>query len=139
MTDNEDNFDKEIESKVEELISNIEESIENEKLGDILPVDKVLPNKLSIVPLQERPIFPGIFTPLMINNPEDIRLIEQAYGADGYIGLVMLKNDVEHSLATDLNSVGTAAKIIKKINLPDGGLHVFVSTIKRFKIRKIYS
>ena len=29
MTDNEDNFDKEIESKVEELISNIEESIEN--------------------------------------------------------------------------------------------------------------
>lgn len=136
MTDNEDNFDKEIESKVEELISNIEESIENEKLGDILPVDKVLPNKLSIVPLQERPIFPGIFTPLMINNPEDIRLIEQAYGADGYIGLVMLKNDVEHSLATDLNSVGTAAKIIKKINLPDGGLHVFVSTIKRFKIRK---
>ena len=136
MTDKEDNFDKEIESKVEELISNIEESIENEKLGDILPVDKVLPNKLSIVPLQERPIFPGIFTPLMINNPEDIRLIEQAYGADGYIGLVMLKNDVEHSLATDLNSVGTAAKIIKKINLPDGGLHVFVSTIKRFKIRK---
>ncbi|MEE1058733.1 MAG: endopeptidase La [Treponema sp.] len=110
--------------------------MENEKLGDILPVDKVLPNKLSIVPLQERPIFPGIFTPLMINNPEDIRLIEQAYGADGYIGLVMLKNDVEHSLATDLNSVGTAAKIIKKINLPDGGLHVFVSTIKRFKIRK---
>jgi ATP-dependent Lon protease len=86
--------------------------------------------------MQERPIFPGIFTPLMINNPEDIRLIEQAYGADGYIGLVMLKNDVEHSLATDLNSVGTAAKIIKKINLPDGGLHVFVSTIKRFKIRK---
>ena len=136
MTDNEDNFDKEIESKVEELISNIEETIENEKLGDILPVDKVLPNKLSIVPLQERPIFPGIFTPLMINNPEDIRLIEQAYGADGYIGLVMLKNDVEHSLATDLNSVGTVAKIIKKINLPDGGLHVFVSTIKRFKIRK---
>ena len=137
MTDNEDNFiDEEIESKVEKLISNIEETIENEKLGDILPVDKVLPNKLSIVPLQERPIFPGIFTPLMINNPEDIRLIEQAYGADGYIGLVMLKNDVEHSLATDLNSVGTAAKIIKKINLPDGGLHVFVSTIKRFKIRK---
>lgn len=141
MTDNEDNLidkeiDKEIESKVEELISNIEESIENEKVGDILPVDKVLPNKLSIIPLQERPIFPGIFTPLMINNPEDIRLIEQAYGADGYIGLVMLKNTVEHSLATDLHSVGTAAKIIKKINLPDGGLHVFVSTIKRFKIRK---
>ena len=129
-------IDNEIESKVEKLIEHIEESIESEKIGEILPVDKVLPNKLSIVPLQERPIFPGIFTPLMINNPEDIRLVEQSYGSDGYLGLVMLKNDVEHSLATDLYSVGTAAKIIKKINLPDGGLHVFVSTIKRFKIRK---
>ena len=103
---------------------------------NIVPADKILSNKLKLISIVGRPIFPGIFTPLMINNPEDIRLIEQAYGADGYIGLVMLKNDVEHSLATDLNSVGTAAKIIKKINLPDGGLHVFVSTIKRFKIRK---
>ena len=107
-------IDNEIESKVEKLIEHIEESIESEKIGEILPVDKVLPNKLSIVPLQERPIFPGIFTPLMINNPEDIRLVEQSYGSDGYLGLVMLKNDVEHSLATDLYSVGTAAKIIKK-------------------------
>lgn len=106
------------------------------KLGDIIPADQLLPAKLSIVPLQGRPIFPGIFTPLMISSPEDTRVVEQAYSDNGYIGIVMLKNDAEDPDSKDLCQIGTAAKIIKKINLPDGGVNVFISTIKRFKIRK---
>ncbi len=102
----------------------------------IIPVDQVLPNKLSVVPLQGRPIFPGIFTPLMISSPEDTKVVEQAYTGDGYIGIVMLENDAENPSAKDLRKVGTVAKIIKKINLPDGGVNVFISTLKRFKIRK---
>lgn len=103
---------------------------------DILPADQALPVKLLLIPLQGRPIFPGIFTPLMINSPEDTKVVEQAYSEDGYIGISMLKNDVENPSITDLHEVGTAARIIKKINLPDGGLNVFISTLKRFKIRK---
>jgi ATP-dependent Lon protease len=40
-------------------------------------------------------------------------------------------------IRSDLYSVGTVARIIKKINLPDGGIHIFVSSIKRFKIKKV--
>ncbi|CAI8010436.1 Lon protease [Geodia barretti] len=36
-----------------------------------------------------------------------------------------------------LHQVGTAAKVVRKINLPDGGLNVFISTITRFRIAKI--
>jgi ATP-dependent Lon protease len=32
--------------------------------------------------------------------------------------------------------VGTAAKIVKKINLPDGGVNIFISTLKRFRVKK---
>lgn len=103
---------------------------------EILPADQNLPLKLLLIPLQGRPIFPGIFTPLMINSPEDTKVVEQAYSADGYIGITMLKNDVENPSVTDMHDVGTVARIIKKINLPDGGLNVFISTIKRFRIRK---
>lgn len=106
------------------------------KTGEIVPADSVLPNKLPIIPLQGRPIFPGIFTPLMVNSAEDTKVVEQAYSSDGYIGIVMLKNEEEIPSYSDLHSVGTAAKIIKKINLPDGGVNVFISTIKRFKTRK---
>lgn len=106
---------------------------------DTLPAEMQLPPKLFIVPIGGRPIFPGIFTPLMINNAEDTKVIERAYEEDGCIGIVMLKDEVERPTLADVYNVGTVARIIKKINLPDGGINVFVSTIERFKIRKVLS
>ena len=57
--------------------------------------------------------------------------------AGDIIGIVMTKGDEEEPTAADLYNVGTVARIIKKINLPDGGVNIFISTIKRFKIRKV--
>jgi ATP-dependent Lon protease len=83
-----------------------------------------------------RPIFPGIFTPIMIGNPPDVRIIDDAVSGDGLIGLVMLRNETENPLITDLYQIGTVAKIVKKINLPDGGVNIFISTLKRFRVKK---
>jgi ATP-dependent Lon protease len=106
---------------------------------EIIPIDQILPNKLPIIPLSGRPIFPGIFTPIMIGNPDDVKVVEEALLADGMIGLVMIKNDFEKPKADDLHAVGTAAKIVKRINLPDGGANIFISTLKRFRIKKFLS
>jgi ATP-dependent Lon protease len=84
-----------------------------------------------------RPIFPGIFTPIMIGNPPDVKVVEDAVAGDAFIGMVMLLNETESPAAADLHSVGTAAKIVKKINLPDGGVNIFISTLKRFRIKKV--
>jgi len=102
----------------------------------IIPIDQLLPNKLPLVALLGRPIFPGIFTPIMIGNLTDVKVVEDAYSGDGLIGLVMLLNETETPSISDLYNVGTAAKIVKKINLPDGGINIFISTLKRFKIKK---
>ncbi len=102
----------------------------------VVPIDQLLPNKLSLVALMGRPIFPGIFTPIMIGNPNDVKVIDDAVAGDGLIGLVMLKNETETPAIEDLYKVGTAAKIVKKINLPDGGVNIFISTLKRFQIKK---
>lgn len=103
----------------------------------IIPADQVLPNKLFIIPLSGRPIFPGIFTPLMIADKEDMEVVNQALASNGLIGLVMMKEaETENPGAADLNRVGTVAKIVKRINLPDGGLNIFISTLKRFEIKK---
>jgi ATP-dependent Lon protease len=83
-----------------------------------------------------RPIFPGIFTPIMIGNPADVKVVDDAVARDALIGLVMLSNETETPAITDLHTVGTAAKIVKKINLPDGGVNIFISTLKRFRIKK---
>lgn len=104
----------------------------------IVPADQILPNKLLIIPLIGKPIFPGIFTPMMIASADDIALIEQAMSSDNLIGLVMMSaEDVEKPRGEDLAEVGTVAKIIKRINLPDGGINIFISTLKRFRIKKI--
>lgn len=98
-----------------------------------------MPQKLNLLPLAGRPIFPGIFTPFLINTPEDIKSLEDAYNGDGFIGLCLLKNETEKPAIGDLHKIGCVAKIVRKINLPDGGLNVFIATQKRFKIRKTVS
>jgi ATP-dependent Lon protease len=108
----------------------------NTEESSIIPTEQMLPGKLMLIPLQGRPIFPGIFSPLMINSEEDIKAVEKAYESDGFIGIVMLKNDAEHPQVSDLCKVGTVVRIIRKVVLPDGGLNVFISTIKRFRIRR---
>ena len=109
----------------------------NSNENSIISADQLLPNKLTLIPLAGRPIFPGIFTPLMINSADDVKVVEEAYEKEGFIGIVMLKNEAESPTAADLHKVGTAARIIKKVNLPDGGINIFISTVKRFKIRKV--
>jgi ATP-dependent Lon protease len=105
----------------------------------VVPIDQLLPIKLPLVALMGRPIFPGIFTPIMIGNPSDVKVIDDAVAADGLIGLVMLQTETDAPAIGDLYKVGTAAKIVKKINLPDGGVNIFISTLKRFRIKKALS
>ena len=105
----------------------------------VVPVDQFLPEKLPLVALMGRPIFPGIFTPIMIGNPVDVKVVDHAVSTDALIGLVMLQNETETYNIDDLHKIGTAAKIVKKINLPDGGVNIFISTLKRFQIKKTLS
>lgn len=103
----------------------------------VIPIEELLPKKINLIPLNGRPIYPGIFTPLLINDADDIRSVEEAYGSTGFIGLSLLKNETEDPGASDVYQIGAAARIIKKINLPDGGINILISTLKRFKIRKV--
>lgn len=107
--------------------------------NSIIPIDQTLPNKLHLVALMGRPIFPGIFTPIMIGNPNDVKVVETVMSGDALIGLVMLLNDTDDPAMDDLYKVGTVAKIVKKINLPDGGVNIFISTLKRFRVKKTLS
>lgn len=103
----------------------------------IIPIEQTLPDRLFLISLSGRPIFPGIFTPMMINDSDDTKVVERAYNGDGFIGIVMVQDDTETVTASSLCTVGTVARIMKKINLPDGGVNIFISTIKRFRIKKV--
>src|SRR4030042_6865541 len=104
----------------------------------IIPASRVLPLKLHVLPLQGSPIFPGIFTPLMVASAADVQVVEQSLSEHGFIGLVLTESpEMESPTAEQLRKVGTAAKIGRKANLPDGGLTLVISTLKRFRIKKV--
>lgn len=93
------------------------------------------PENIYILVMHAHPIFPGLFTPLEIHDPENINLIEHAIKTKGYIGLCMTKDQNKSSNDIDnIYKVGTFAQIMKKINLPEGGISIFVSTKKRFTV-----
>jgi ATP-dependent Lon protease len=115
--------------------------VESDIFGsDLVSIDHVLPAQLHIIPIRYRPIFPGIVTPLIISQGKFSEAIDKVIDSTRTIGLVLLKeDDIDNISVNDLFTYGTAAKILKKINLPDGGVNVLINSIKRFKIEKIIS
>ncbi len=107
---------------------------------ELMPIEQLLPNNLFILPIAGNPVFPGLFTPLMVSDQEDIDIVNQAMAHGGNLGLLLTKSDSQGNEydPANLHEVGTVAKVIKKINLPDGGMNIFVSTIKRFRVHQFY-
>ena len=102
----------------------------------IISASEMLPNHIYIVPLQGRPIFPGIFTPIMIVSPEDIAIVDKAMETDNVIGLVLTTDPNTMTPKQDeLYRIGTVARIVKRIN-KDGAVTIFISTHLRFRIKK---
>jgi ATP-dependent Lon protease len=108
--------------------------------SDLVSIDQVLPKQIYIIPIRYRPIFPGIITPLIISQGRFTDAVDKVLNGSRAIGLVLLKQDDTDDIKPgDLYGFGTAAKILKKINLPDGGINVLINSVKRFKVVKIIS
>ena len=74
----------------------------------------------------------------MIVDKADVDVVEASLSTHKVIGLILMKSDETGAPVEDeFYKIGTAAKIVKKINLPDGGVNIFISTLKRFKVKKL--
>ena len=107
---------------------------------ELMPVEQTLPHSLFILPLVGNPIFPGLFTPLVIESKDDIEIVNQAMAHGGDLGLLLVKDESKTDYEVEnLYRVGTIAKIIKRIKLPDGGMNIFISTLKRFQVKDFHA
>ncbi|EPG67430.1 endopeptidase La [Leptospira wolffii] len=108
--------------------------------GNIVPVDSILPPDLFLIPIKTRPVFPGIITPLIVPGGKFAKAVDEALKGNSFIGLVLLR-DEENEKKTEENiySFGVVAKILKKVNLPDGAVNILINTVRRFKIESFAS
>ncbi|SFC70354.1 ATP-dependent Lon protease [Parapedobacter composti] len=95
-----------------------------------------IPDSLSILPLRNTVLFPGVVIPITVGRDKSIKLVKEAYRGDRIIGVVSQQNmAIEDPTFDQLNKVGTVAMIIKILQMPDGNTTVIIQGKQRFKLR----
>ena len=109
--------------------------INPEQESDIKPED--LPEELSILPIKNTVLFPGVVIPITVTRQKSIRLIKKAYQGNRIIGVIAQKNkQAEEPGSEDLYRFGTVARIIKMLVLPDGNTTIIIQGKNRFAIKE---
>ena len=99
-----------------------------------------LPASLSILPLRNMVLFPGVVIPITAGRDKSIKLINDANAAGKTIGVVAQKNEEdEDPTKNDIHKVGTVARILRVLKMPDGNVTVILQGKKRFEIDAIVS
>lgn len=99
-----------------------------------------IPETLAILPLRNVVLFPGIVFPLTVGREKSLKLIKEAYSKKEIIGTVAQKDvNIEEPTQKDIYNVGTTAKIIRILEMPDGTTSIIIQGQKRFKIEEIVS
>ncbi|MCF6350301.1 MAG: endopeptidase La [Flavobacteriaceae bacterium] len=94
-----------------------------------------VPKVLAILPLRNTVLFPGVVIPITAGRDASIKLIKDANKGDKIIGVVSQKNEeIEVPTFDDIHTVGTVAKILKMLKMPDGNTMVVIQGQKRFEV-----
>ncbi len=98
-----------------------------------------VPTELSILPLRNTVLFPGVVSPVSAGRDKSIRLIEDVQASSNkFIGVVAQRDSsTEDPNFGDLYEVGTLAKIIRSFKMPDGNTTIIIQGKRRFRIVEI--
>lgn len=98
----------------------------------------VVPDELPLLPLRNTVLFPGVVLPITVGRDKSIKAVNDAYKADKLVGVVAQKDsNIEDPTVSDLEDIGTVARIVKLIKMPDGGTTVIIQGRRRFKVAGI--
>ena len=99
-----------------------------------------LPESVPILPLRNAVLFPGVVIPISATRDKSVKLIKNANSNNKLIGVVSQKDsNVSDPTINDVNKIGTVAKILRVLQMPDGNLTIIIQGKKRFSIDKLIS
>ncbi|MCG8571179.1 MAG: endopeptidase La, partial [Spirochaetes bacterium] len=125
----------------DDIILNNDDLKANNNQGEIIPVSQVFPNKLNILPMNQRPVFPHIMMPLTFSGEKYLELIKDAYETEHrYLGVVLVKKEnKEDFFQSDFYQVGTIVKIYKLIPIDEQTVQLVVQGVNRFRFVKVFT
>ena len=95
-------------------------------------------SEIPVLPLRNTVLFPGVVLPITVGRDKSIKAANDAYKADKLVGVLAQKDsNVEDPAFSDLVQIGTVAKIVKQIKMPDGGTTIIIQGKSRFKVEAV--
>ncbi|MCB0650248.1 MAG: endopeptidase La [Saprospiraceae bacterium] len=107
---------------------------------DDVDKDEDIPPVLPILALKNTVLFPGIVIPITVGRDRSIQAINKAY-EEGRVIAVLSQRDthIEEPDIEDLYNVGTIARIVKLLRMPDGTITAILQGRKRFALDELVS
>src|SRR6201992_2545923 len=96
-----------------------------------------LPMELPIIVLKNTVLFPNVVLPITVAREKSVKAIAEAQKGNKWIGVIAQKDsNNEDPMPEDVYTIGTLAKIVKQIKMPDGNTTIFIMGRIRFKIEQ---
>jgi len=97
-----------------------------------------LPDSLPILPLRNTVLFPGVVIPITVGRDKSIKLVKDAYASDKTIGVIAQKDqNIEDPNFEHLNKIGTVARILKMLRMPDGNTTIIIQGKQKFELQEL--
>ena len=95
-------------------------------------------DSLPVLPLRNMVLFPGVVLPISVGRKSSLKLVNDAYKNSAYIAVVCQKAaETENPEFEDLHTVGTIAKIVRVLEMPDQSTTVILQGMKRFELENL--
>ena len=105
---------------------------------DLVNDDTAVPDTLPILPLRNMVMFPSTIMPINVGRNSSLQLIRQAYKQNAIVGIFTQRDPVtENPGQKDLYDIGTAARVLKLLEMPDGTTTAIVQGKKRIQLDDI--
>ena len=112
--------------------------LSDEEVDVLKPVD--VKGALPIIPLRNTVLFPGVVLPITVGRNKSIAALSEAFKQDKVIGIIsQMDSGIEEPEPENLYQVGTLARIIKRLKMPDGTTTVIIQGNRRFRMGAVLS
>ncbi len=108
--------------------------------GDEVVEHVDIPEIIPILTLRSSVLFPGAITPITVGRDKSINLVRDVNQKGGILGAVLQReSEVEDPTPEDMYKVGTAARIIKILEMPNGNLTVILNGLEKIEVEEYVS
>lgn len=100
--------------------------------------DVKVEESLPVLPLRNMVLFPSVVLPVTVGRTSSLKLVNDAYKNSSYIAVVCQKSsETETPGFSDLHPIGTVAKVVRILEMPDQTTTVILQGIKRLELKEI--